>query len=303
MTQKSWKIEEAFPRFVKAQAAKGVTDKTILTYNRHFHALSYHLDMTKTFDELTKDDLDSMLVSLRKSGVSPNTISSYARVFRTFLKWCRGEGYTDLSLPNIQDKETVKGSYTGEELIALLKKPAKDCDFCEFRNWVIVNFLINSGCRAGTIRSIQNRDVSLADKRAIYSHTKTGKLQSVPLCSQMVKILSEYMVIRGGAPEDYLFCTVYGEMMSENALACAIKKYNHRRGVSRTSIHLFRHTFARKYLVDCGGDAFMLQKLLGHSTLAMTKHYCAIYDTDLTDSYDTLSPLAQFTKEKQRIRK
>ena len=32
MMQKSWKIEEAFPRFVKAQAAKGVTDKTILTY-------------------------------------------------------------------------------------------------------------------------------------------------------------------------------------------------------------------------------------------------------------------------------
>lgn len=73
MTQKSWRIEEAFPRFVKTQAAKGVTDKTILTYNRHFHALSYHLDMTKTFDELTKDDPNSMLVSLRKSGVSTAT--------------------------------------------------------------------------------------------------------------------------------------------------------------------------------------------------------------------------------------
>ena len=267
MAQKSWKIEEIFPRFVNAQMAKGVSDKTVLTYNRHFHSLGYHLDMTMTFDELTKEALDSMLVSLRKSGVSPNTISSYARVFRTFLKWCRAEGYTDLSLPNIQDKETVKGSYTDEELIALLRKPAKDCDFCEYRNWVIVNFLINSGCRAGTIRNIQNRDVSLSDKRVIYRHTKTGKLQSVPLCSQMAKILSEYMSIRGGAPEDYLFCTVYGEMMSENALSCAIKKYNHKRGVSRTSIHLFRHTFARKFLVDCGGDALILQKLLGHSTL------------------------------------
>jgi integrase/recombinase XerD len=166
-----------------------------------------------------------------------------------------------------------------------------------------VNFLINSGCRAGTIRNIQNRDVSLPDKRVIYRHTKTGKLQSVPLCSQMAKILSEYMGIRGGAPEDYLFCTVYGEMMSENALSCAIKKYNHRRGVSRTSIHLFRHTFARKFLVDCGGDALILQKLLGHSTLAMTKHYCAIYDTDISDSFDSFSPLAQLTKEKTRIRK
>ena len=202
--------------------AKGVSDKTVLTYNRHFRSLGYHLDMTMTFDELTKEALDSMLVSLRKSGVSPNTISSYARVFRTFLKWCRAEGYTDLSLPNIQDKETVKGSYTDEELIALLRKPAKDCDFCEYRNWVIVNFLINSGCRAGTIRNIQNGDVSLSDKRVIYRHTKTGKLQSVPLCSQMAKILSEYMGIRGGAPEDYLFCTVYGEMMSENALSCTV---------------------------------------------------------------------------------
>ena len=58
---------------------KGSSDTTVLTYNRHFRSLGYHLDMTMTFDELTKEALDSMLVSLRKSGVSPNTISSYAR--------------------------------------------------------------------------------------------------------------------------------------------------------------------------------------------------------------------------------
>ena len=86
MAQKSWRIDEVFPRFVNAQMAKGVSEKTIQTYHRHFRCLGYHLDMTMTFDELTKDTLDSMLVSLRKSGVSPNTISSYARVFRTFLK-------------------------------------------------------------------------------------------------------------------------------------------------------------------------------------------------------------------------
>lgn len=73
----------------------------------------------------------------------------------------------------------------------------------------------------------------------------------------------------------------------------SIARYNTRRGVQKTSIHLFRHTFARKYLIDCGGDAFTLQKLLGHSALAMTKHYCAIYDADLTKNYDNFSPLAQ----------
>ena len=55
MAQKSWKIEEIFPRFVNAQMAKGVSDKTVLTYNRHFRSLGDHLDMTMTFDELTKE--------------------------------------------------------------------------------------------------------------------------------------------------------------------------------------------------------------------------------------------------------
>ena len=35
----------------------------------------------------------------------------------------------------------------------------------------------------------------------------------------------------------------------------------------------------------------------------MTKHYCAIYDTDISDNFDSFSPLAQLTKEKARIHK
>ena len=76
MARKSWRIEEIFPRFVNAQMEKGMSDKTLLTYNLHFRSLEHHLDMIMTFDELTKETLVSMLVSLRKSGVSPNTIST-----------------------------------------------------------------------------------------------------------------------------------------------------------------------------------------------------------------------------------
>ena len=119
----------------------------------------------------------------------------------------------------------------------------------------------------------------------------------------MVSILQDYMGIRGGADEDYLFCDQYGGMLSENALRLAIAAYNQRRGVQKTSIHLFRHTFARKYLVDCGGNAFTLQKLMGHSTLKTTKIYCNIFDADIAKNYDTFSPLAQISKPKERIRK
>ena len=119
----------------------------------------------------------------------------------------------------------------------------------------------------------------------------------------MVSILRAYLKIRGGKPTDFLFCDEYGMMLTENALRLAIAHYNNHRGVEKTSIHLFRHTFARKYLVDCGGNAFTLQKLLGHTTLKMTKHYCTIYDADIAKSYDRFSPLAQMNANAERIQK
>ena len=244
-----------------------------------------------------------MIVSMRNAGLAHNTISSYCRVLRTFLNWCKRNGMKVPELPNIKDKETVKESYTDEELLVLLKRPPKNCTFCEFRNWVIVNFLMNCGCRSSSIRNIQNRDVDLETRQIILRHNKNGKIQAVPLCSLMVSILREYMQIRGGKAEDYLFCDQYGGMFSRNGLKLAIAHHNKSRGVEKTSAHLYRHTFARKYLVDCGGDPFMLQKLLGHSTLKMTRHYCAIYDTDVAKNFDNFSPLAHLNPQKEKLKK
>ncbi len=296
-------LREVFGDFINSQEAKGVAAQTVKTYKTHFQSVSKHLNMGLSFGELKKADLDRMIVSMRSAGLAHNSISSYVRVMKTFLNWSRGEGYTTLTLPNYKQEETIKETYTDDELERLLRRPAADCSFCEFRNWAIINFLLNCGCRAATVRNIQVRDVSLADKQVIFRHTKTRKIQVIPLCSRMVNILREYMAVRGGDASDYLFCDEYGGMLSENALRLAIAKYNRKRGVQTTSIHLFRHTFARKYLLDCGGDVFSLQKILGHSTLKMTKHYCAIYDADIAKNYDLVSPLAQMGQGRERIQR
>ena len=294
-------VAEVFDDFVVSKTAQGVSEITLATYRQHIRSISNHLDIQKPMEALTRKDLEAMVVSMRASGLAHNSISSYCRVFRTFSNWCRDCGLNIPELPNIKDKETVKEAYTDEELLALLKRPKKDCTFCDYRNWVIVNFLMNSGCRSSSVRNIQNRDVDLDSRQVILRHNKNGKIQTVPLCSTMVSILREYMPVRGGKPEDYLFCDQYGGMLSMNGLRLAIARHNQSRGVQKTSAHLYRHTFARKYLVDCGGDAFMLQRLLGHSTLKMTKHYCAIYDADIAKDYDRFSPLAQMNQQKEKI--
>ena len=296
-------LEEVFEDFVISKTAQGVADVTVATYRNHINCISYHLDVQKSMDTLTRKDLEAMVVSMRSSGLAHNTISSYCRVLRTFLNWCSRNGMQVPELPNIKDKETVKETYTDEELLALLKRPGKNCSFCDYRNWVMVSFLMNCGCRSASIRNIQIRDVDLEARQVILRHNKNGKIQAVPLCSQMVSILREYMPIRGGKPDEYLFCDQYGGMLSMNGLRLAIARHNKSRGVAKTSAHLYRHTFARKYLVDCGGDVFMLQRLLGHSTLKMTKHYCAIYDADIAKDFDRFSPLAQINQPREKIRR
>ena len=296
-------IEETFSDFIISKKTKGLAEKTLQSYQSQFQAVARHMDVKMDIAMLQKADLDAMIISMRDASLSPNSINSYTRTLKSFFSWCNEQGITRLNIPLYKAEETVKETYSDAELAALLKKPdIRKATFAEYRDWVIINFLLNCGSRAATVRAIQVRDVDLDGGMVFYRHTKNRKAQVIPLCSAMVAILREYLRHRGGEAADYLFCTETGSQLTENGLRQSIARYNTRRGVQKTSIHLFRHTFARKYLIDCGGDAFTLQKLLGHSTLAMTKHYCAIFDADLTKNYDNFSPLAQLKSNSTRIK-
>lgn len=296
-------IEETFSDFIISKKTKGLAEKTLQSYQSQFQAVARHMDVKMDISMLQKADLDAMIISMRDASLSPNSINSYTRTLKSFFSWCNEQGITRLNIPLYKAEETVKETYSDAELAALLKKPdIRKATFAEYRDWVIINFLLNCGSRAATVRAIQIRDVDLDGGMVFYRHTKNRKAQVIPLCSAMVAILREYLRHRGGEAADYLFCTETGSQLTENGLRQSIARYNTRRGVQKTSIHLFRHTFARKYLIDCGGDAFTLQKLLGHSTLAMTKHYCAIFDADLTKNYDNFSPLAQLKSNSTRIK-
>ena len=143
----------------------------------------YRLYVTLPLNHLNTAELDKMVLSMREERLSASSINSYTRTLKVFFSWCNEEGHTDLNIKIFKAPETVKEVYTDEELLILLKKPEANCNFCEYQNWVIINFLLNSGCRAVTVRNIQNQDVDLSRKQIVLRHTKNGKVQVIPLCS------------------------------------------------------------------------------------------------------------------------
>lgn len=281
-------VENAFEDFLNSKRAEGIKDKTIKTYMGHFGAVRAFLDTEKDIELVSRRDIDKMLIGLKNKGLSPNSIKSYTATLKSFFSWCREEDLTNLNIKLYKGVETLKDTYTDQELRQLLVKPKGG--FCEYRNWVIINMLLNSGCRASTIRHILIKDVNLSAGTISYRHTKNGSIQIIPLCDEMIKILKAYLKRREGSMNDYLFPADNNKQMTENGLSEAIRRYNRDRGVEKTSIHLFRHSFAERYL-RAGGNPFDLQRILGHSTLAMTKHYCRIYDNELVKNYNRFSPL------------
>lgn len=120
------------------------------------------------------------------------------------------------------------------------------------------------------------------------------------------EILVEYIDVRGGNPDDYLFCGACGEKAATRTFQDNVANYNHRRGVIKTSCHAFRHTFAKHWILN-GGDVFRLQKILGHSDLSVTREYVNMFGQDLQMDFERFNPLdnlrANEKKEKITMKK
>ena len=66
-------------------------------------------------------------------------------------------------------------------------------------------------------------------------HVKNNRPQPLPLCSDMVAILQEYLTYREGKAHEPLFPSDADQPMTENGLRCSVANYNRKRGVEKTS--------------------------------------------------------------------
>ena len=104
------------------------------------------------------------------------------------------------------------------------------------------------------------------------------------------------MKYRKGEAEDYLFCNVFGKQLVRSTVYHSFYDYNKARGVEKTGMHRYRHTFAKKWIL-IGGNVVTLQKILGHSSLEITQNYLNLLVSDIQKDVEEFNILREFKRE------
>jgi site-specific recombinase XerD len=106
---------------------------------------------------------------------------------------------------------------------------------------------------------------------------------------ELRRILWKYL---GKHEHSVVFPGPRGDRLRYSGVLKMLRREGKRQGVTgvRFSPHTMRHTFALNYLRK-GGSVFHLQKILGHTTLEMTRKYCNLMTEDLQAVHSKLSLL------------
>ena len=146
--------------------------------------------------------------------------------------------------------------------------------------------------------NIKVKDIDFDNNVVYVNVTKNRKPLIVPLNQTMVNILTEYLKYRQHkSNEDYLFCNVFGQQLIKSTCYHKLYEYNKKRGVERTGIHRYRHTFAKQWILS-GGNVVTLSHLLGHSSLDITQNYIHLLVSDVAKQVDEINVLDKFSDRK-----
>lgn len=300
------KLLKVLEQFIFDKRAEGCSSATLKTYQVHLNRFINCIYPNKEdvyINEITKKEYNDFILYLQGTDVSGATVNSYCLTLRCFLNYCFTNGYIKkfpCKIPKYQGK--IKKIYTETELIKLLKKPdLKHCTFGEYKTWLMENIAIATGLRIGSILNIKIEDIDFNENSFDINTTKNKNAFKTYFNKDLSRMIKEYLMYRGGNDGDFLICTNKGEQLSIKAAQDHIRNYNLKRGVTKTSLHLFRHTFAKNSIL-AGMDVFTLMRKLQHNDITTTLNYVKMLNLDIKNSVDLYNPQKLYHANNQKIR-
>jgi len=266
--------------------------------------------------EVDAPDINAWFASMRKTPSSrgkirsERTIQTYARSARAFFHWLvRRETierspfdrvvFPKVGKPLIRTIEPEEF----EQLLLACTPPGEVgrlADRAAARNRAILWLLYDTGIRLAELCNLRLGDFD-RKRGLLIVKGKGSKERRIALGQNCLRHLLYYLERHrpndeelaewGSAGEDHLFLSETRLPLTVNGVTLLFARLKKRAKITdkRISPHIFRHTFAVRYLI-LGNDPFSLQELLGHEDLATVRLYMHMNDATLQEQKRKYSP-------------
>jgi site-specific recombinase XerD len=287
--------------------SRRLSPNTMNDYNHTFRKFAAYLAADPPLVQITADDIEGFLAT--QEHLSKKTISNLHTGLSALWTWAVGRRIVGEHIVRQvrppKPKEKVIEIFTEAAVQTLLnacdraqsyQRPGqRKCSNSRptaLRDKAIILTLLDSMVR---ITELCQMRVSLMDARTGSTKiikAKGDKERIVPISSETHELIWQYHASRPVPKpkyQDYVFLTQGGRPLDKDIIGKMLRRLGRRAGI-KTNAHKFRHTGATEFIRN-GGDAFALQKILGHSTMAMVQRYIHLAKVDIESAHRHASPV------------
>jgi len=285
-------MQPRFEQFIRErQYLTNVSPATLEWYKHSFKWLRT--------DAPTDEELKAAVLRMREKGLKATGCNSAIRAINAYLHWntagtevkcsptCR-----HLRISQLKEPQLILPTFTATQVTRLVNWKPKAKIFWQRRVHLLVLFLLDTGARVGEAMSIRVREIDF-DNLLLTLDGKGRKQRIVPFSFELRRAMFRYIADFQRKPDSILLATRNETKVGRRVMLRTVKNHCDRLGFQppARTLHAFRHTFAVNYLRR-GGSVFHLQKVLGHSTLEMTRRYANLMTEDLQAVHQKISLLA-----------
>jgi integrase/recombinase XerD len=234
----------------------------------------------------TNGELKDVVLRMREKGLKATGCNSAIRAINAYLKWSG----SSTKIHQLKEPQLVLPTFTAQQIQLLVAWKPKDK--YQRRLHLLTLFLLDTGCRITEALTLRVGEIDM-DNMLVTLDGKGRKQRIVPFSFELRKSVFRYIKDFNRRPDTLLFANRTETRLGRRNVLRDVKLLCKRLGFAppARTVHAFRHTFAVNY-IRRGGSVFHLQKVLGHSSLEMTRRYANLMTEDLQAVHERVSLLS-----------
>ncbi|MDD5601264.1 MAG: tyrosine-type recombinase/integrase [Actinomycetota bacterium] len=262
---------------------KDCSPMTLCCYKAELEKLLIYLnDKIFALNDIKIDLLrDYIYKTCQARKLSPNSIYKLISIYKSFFNYLEENGFIEknptrvLKLPRkIKPIPKVVSNDDFKKLISCIKFSPARCRKNCIRDSLIFYMLYYCGLRRSELLNLSWENIDLGKDWLIVRCGKNKKDRIIPLHPKVKELLDLYLIQRLPLKNNALIIGEQGSRLTITSFNNIINMYLAVSGIKKKgySAHSFRHGFATR-LIEKNVNIFMVQRLLGHSSLDSTRIY------------------------------